>query len=260
MLELAIRAAREAGAILRDCAGRQFQVSHKGRINLVTEVDLASERHIKELISTHYPRHRILAEESGTSEVSGPASEYCWIIDPLDGTSNYAHGYPCYCVSIGLQRKSEMIVGVVYDPTRDELFVAERGAGATLNGHTIRVSEVEHLEQAMVVSGFPYDVREKIATYLPAWERFLVRAQAVRRDGAAALDMCYIAAGRFDGFWEFGLNPWDVAAGWLIIEEAGGRVTKMDGSPFDLFVPSLLASNGRIHGEMLEVLGELSKP
>ena len=254
MLELAIRAAREAGAILRDYSGREFQITHKGRINIFTEADLASERHIKGLISAHYPEHRILAEESGASEVSGPPSDYCWVIDPLDGTTNFAHGYPCYCVSIGLERKGEVIIGVVYDPTRDELFAAERGAGATLNGRPIRVSEVDSLERGLIVSGFPYDVRERMASYLPVWERFLAHAQAVRRDGAAALDMCYVAMGRFDAFWEFGLWPWDTAAGWVMIEEAGGRVTKADGSPFDNFSASVLCSNGRIHDEMLEVL------
>ena len=254
MLELAIRAAREAGAILQEYAGRQLQIEHKGRINLVTAADFASERHIKELISTHYPQHRILAEESGVSEASGSASDYCWIVDPLDGTTNYAHGYPCYGVSIGLERKGEMILGVVYDPTRDDLFVAERGAGASLNGRPIRISEVDRLEDALIVSGFPYDVRERMASYLPTWQRFLARAQAVRRDGAAALDLCYLAMGRFDGYWEFGLGPWDTAAGSIMIEEAGGRITKADGSPFDNFSASLLCSNGRIHDEMLEVL------
>src|SRR5262249_16672591 len=151
--------------------------------NIVTEADLASERHIKELIFTHYPKHRLVAEESGACGVSG--DDYCWIIDPLDGTTNFAHGYPCYCVSIGLERWGEMIIGVVYDPTRDELFVAERGAGATLNGRAIRVSEVDHLERGLIVSGFPYDVREQMMSYLPVWQRFLAHAQAVRRDGAA---------------------------------------------------------------------------
>jgi myo-inositol-1(or 4)-monophosphatase len=254
MLELAIRAAREAGALLRDYAGRQCQVEHKGRINLVTEADLASERHIKELIAAHHPQHRILAEESGASDASGPPSDYCWIIDPLDGTTNYAHGYPFYCVSIGLARKGEMIAGVVYDPTRDELFAAERGAGAMLNDRAIRVSEVDRLERGLVVSGFPYDVRERMSDYLPAWQRFLERAQAVRRDGSAALNLSYTAMGRFDGYWEFGLNAWDTAAGSLIVTEAGGRLTKTDGSPFDLFTPSLLCSNGLIHDEMLAAL------
>jgi len=252
MLELAIRAAREAGAILRESAGRRFQVSHKGRINLVTEVDLASERHIKELIGARYPGHRILAEESGASEAG--ASDYCWLIDPLDGTTNYAHGCPPYCVSIGVERRGEMVVGVIYDPTRDELFAAERGAGATLNGEPIRVSEVGALDHALVVTGFPYDVRERIDEYLPAWREFLRHAQGVRRLGAAAIDLAYVAAGRLDGFWESGLNPWDAAAGWVIVEEAGGRVTKLDGSPYDVYVQSILCTNGRVHDEMLAVL------
>jgi myo-inositol-1(or 4)-monophosphatase len=260
MLELAIRAAREAGAILRDYAGRQFQIEHKGRINLVTEADLASEHHIKELIAAHYPTHRILAEESGASDTdkeSGQTSDYCWIIDPLDGTTNFAHGYPFFCVSIGLERKNERIAGVVYDPTRDEIFAAERGAGATLNDRPIRVSEIDSLERSLLVSGFPYDVRERMSSYLPAWQRFLERAQAVRRDGSAALNLSYLAMGRFDGYWEFGLNAWDTAAGTLIVEEAGGRITKTDGTPFDLFTPSMLCSNGLIHDEMLEVLREV---
>ena len=261
MLELAIRAAREAGAILRDYAGRQFQIEHKGRINLVTEADLASERHIKQLISTHYPTHRILAEESGVSETEthgGPLSDYRWIIDPLDGTTNFAHGYPFYCVSIGLERQGEMIAGVIYDPIRDELFAAERGAGATLNDRRIHVSEIDRLEQGLVVSGFPYDVRERMSDYLPAWQHFLERAQAVRRDGSAALNLSYLAMGRFDGYWEFGLNPWDMAAGSLIVREAGGRTTQTGGAPFDLFLPNLLCSNGLIHDEMIEVLSRKS--
>jgi myo-inositol-1(or 4)-monophosphatase len=257
MLELAIRAAREAGAILRDFAGRQFQIEHKGRINLVTEADLASERHIKELIAIRYPEHSILAEESGASQadsVNSAPSDYRWIIDPLDGTTNFAHGYPFYCVSIGLECKGEIMLGVIYDPTRDELFAAERGAGARLNNRAIRVSEVDRLERGLVVSGFPYDVRERMSHYLPAWQHFLERAQAVRRDGSAALNLSYVAMGRFDGYWEFGLSPWDMAAGSLIVEEAGGHITKTDGSSFDIYAPSLLCSNGKLHPEMLEVL------
>jgi myo-inositol-1(or 4)-monophosphatase len=252
MLDLAIRAAREAGAILQEYAGKRIQIAHKGRINIVTEVDLASERHIKALIADRYPGHRILAEESGLSETG--TSEYCWLIDPLDGTTNYAHGCPPYCVSIGVERAGGMVLGVIYDPTRDELFVAERGAGATLNGERLRVSEVEALDQALVVTGFPYDVRERMDEYLPGWREFLKRAQGVRRLGAAAIDLAYVAAGRLDGFWEHGLNPWDAAAGWVIVEEAGGRVTRLDGSPYDVYRPSLLATNGSVHEEMLEVL------
>lgn len=255
MIELAIRAAREAGAILQDFAARGFRIEHKGRINLVTEADLASERHIKELIAAHYPTHKILAEESGAS--AHTSDEYTWIIDPLDGTTNFSHGYPCYAVSIGIEHKGQSIAGVIYDPTRDELFAAERGAGATLNGEKIRVSEIDSLERALLVSGFPYDVRERMNDYLPAWEAFLHHAQAVRRLGAAAIDMACVACGRMEGFWEKGLNAWDVAAGWVIIEEAGGRVTKLDGSAFDNHSSSLLCTNGKVHDEMLGVIDSL---
>ena len=254
MLDLAIRIAREAGAILQDYAERGFQITHKGRIDLVTEADLASEKYIKALIRSHYPSHRILAEESG---ISGSVDDYCWIINPLDGTTNFSHGFPCYAVAIGVEHNGEMIIGVVYDPTREELFAAERGSGATLNGNKIQISDVDKLELALVVSGFPYDVRERIDEYLPAWRRFLERAQGVRRLGSAAIDMCSVAAGRMDGFWERGLNPWDTAAGWIIIEEAGGRVTKLNGAPFDNYSASLLCSNGKIHDEMLAVLEEI---
>jgi myo-inositol-1(or 4)-monophosphatase len=255
MLELAMRAAREAGAILQDYAARGFQIEHKGRINLVTEADLASERHIKGLIASHYPNHRILAEESGVSAHS--SDEYCWIIDPLDGTTNFSHAFPCYAVSIGVEYKGRSVAGVIYDPTRDEMFAAESGAGATCNGRRIMVSDIERLENALLVSGFPYDVRERMNEYLPAWREFLRHAQGVRRFGAAAIDMAYVAIGRLEGFWEYGLNAWDTAAGWVIIEEAGGRVTKLDGSPFDNHTPSLLCTNGKVHDEMLDVLRAL---
>ncbi|MGE0100720.1 MAG: inositol monophosphatase family protein [Blastocatellales bacterium] len=254
ILDTAIEAAREAGDILRRYAAEGFEISNKGRINLVTEADLASEQFIKEMISARFPSHRILAEESGISPHHDESAEYLWIIDPLDGTTNFSHGFPCYAVSIGVEHKGEPVVGVIYDPSRDELFAAERGSGATVNGKPIRVSEVDHLEKSLLVSGFPYDVREKMADYLPAWKRFLECAQGVRRFGAAAIDMAYVACGRLDGFWEKGLNPWDTAAGWVIIEEAGGRVTKLDGSPFDNFIPSLLCTNGRIHQAMLDEL------
>lgn len=258
MIELAIKAAREAGGILQDFAARGFRIEHKGRINLVTEADLASERHIKELIASHYPAHRILAEESGASaQQNNSADEYTWIIDPLDGTTNFSHGFPCYAVSIGVEYKGQSVAGVIYDPTRDEMFAAECGAGATLNGERIRVSEVETLERGLIVSGFPYDVRERMDDYLPSWREFLRHAQGVRRLGAAAIDMACVACGRMDGFWEKGLNAWDVAAGWVIIEEAGGRVTKLDGSSFDNHSASLLCTNALIHDEMLAVLKAL---
>lgn len=259
MLELAIRAAREAGAILQEIAARDFEISNKGRINLVTEADLASERHIKELIAAHHPTHRILAEESGASNHQVCADDYCWILDPLDGTTNFSHGLPCYAVSIGVEHRGEMIAGAIYDPSRDELFAAERGAGATCNGLKIRVSEVDRLERALLVSGFPYDVRERMGEYLPMWEAFLRHAQGVRRLGAAAIDLAYVAMGRLDGFWEKGLSPWDTAAGWLIVEEAGGRVTELDGTPFNNYDASLLCTNSKIHDEMLAVLRKMQE-
>lgn len=252
MRELAIQVAREAGALLRDYAGRTITVSQKSSaIDLVTEVDLLSERLIVERISAHYPKHQILAEESGQTAV---ASDHRWLIDPLDGTTNYAHGYPFYCVAIALEYKGEIILGVVYDPNRDELFVAERGAGATCNGRPIHVSKTARLTDSLLATGFPYDVRRRPTTSLDYFGRFVTSAQAIRRDGSAALDLCYLACGRFDGFWEQGLAPWDMAAGFLIVEEAGGCVTTFDGGPFTIYKPEMLATNGLIHQEMMEVL------
>ncbi len=252
MLELAIQVAKEAGALLRDYAGRTLNVSHKSSsIDLVTEVDFLSERLIVERISTHYPKHQILAEESGATAV---ASEYRWLIDPLDGTTNYAHGYPFFCVAIALEYRGEIILGVVYDPNRDELFVAERGGGATCNGRPIHVSKTVRLSDSLLATGFPYDVRRRPGASLDYFGRFVRSAQAIRRDGSAALDLCYLACGRFDGFWEQGLAPWDMAAGSLVVEEAGGRVTTFEGGLFSIYTPEMLATNGLIHQEMMEVL------
>ena len=257
MLNFAIQTARDAGHILADKMGRALQVSNKGDIDLVTEADLASEKLIIERIKTHYPRHGILAEESGSIEgittVSGE-SDWRWIVDPLDGTTNYAHGYPCFCVSIGLERAGSIEVGVIYDPVRDEMFAAEQGQGATLNDRSIRVSEVEDLNAAMLCTGFPYNVRER-PDFVRDFANFTMEAQAVRRDGSAALDLAYLACGRFDGFWEDGLNAWDIAAGVLLIEEAGGRVSDFQGSPLSIYTPKVLASNGLIHEKMMRVLG-----
>ena len=256
MLNFAIEMARDAGRILVDRLGRALQVSNKGDIDLVTESDLACEKLIIDRIRSHYPRHAILAEESGASDgvlVAGGRSEWKWIIDPLDGTTNYAHGYPCYCVSIALERAGKLEIGVIYNPMLDELFAAERGQGARLNDRAIRVSEIEDLNNAMLCTGFPYDVRDR-----PNFERhfanFTMQAQAVRRDGSAALDLAYVACGRFDGFWEDGLNPWDTAAGVLLIEEAGGRVTDYTGAALDIYGPAVLASNGLVHEAMIRVL------
>src|SRR5688500_711309 len=254
MLHFAIQTAREAGRVLADKFGRALQVSNKGDIDLVTEADLAAERLIVERIRSYHPRHAILTEESGdVKEAGGPGAEYKWIIDPLDGTTNYAHGYPVFCVSVALEHEGSVVVGVVYDPTRDELFAAERGEGATLNGRRVRVSDVGELNRALVCTGFPYDVRER-GDFARHFRAFIMRAQSVRRDGAAALDLAYVAAGRFEGFYEEGLRPWDVAAGVLLVEEAGGRVTHYDGSPFRHYKPPIAASNGLVHDEMLGVL------
>ena len=255
MLNFAIQTARDAGRILAERFGRaSLRVQNKGEIDLVTEADLAAERLIVERIRNYYPRHAILTEEAGDVAHEGPASDYKWVIDPLDGTTNYAHGYPCFCVSIGLAQKGRLEVGVVYDPIRDEMFAAERGEGATLNGRRIHVSEIEKLNDAMLCTGFPYNVRE-IRDFARHFYNFIMNAQAVRRDGSAALDLAYVACGRFDGFWEEGLRPWDVAAGVLLIEEAGGRISYYDGSPFKIYTPPILASNGLLHDAMMRVLG-----
>jgi myo-inositol-1(or 4)-monophosphatase len=257
LLNFAIQTARDAGAILADRLGRALEVSNKGDIDLVTEADLASEKLIIERIKSHYPRHAILAEESGATagvDVIPGKSEWQWIIDPLDGTTNYAHGYPCFCVSIALERAGKVEVGVVYDPTRDEMFAAERGQGATLNARPIRVSTVDDLNSAMLCTGFPYDVRQR-PNFAREFANFTMAAQAVRRDGSAAIDLAYVACGRFDGFWEDGLRAWDVAAGVLLIEEAGGRVSDFSGDALSIFTPKVLASNGIVHDAMMRVLG-----
>lgn len=253
MLNFAIETARDAGRVLLEKFGRIETVTKKGDINLVTEADLASEALIVERIKSHFPRHAILAEEAGNAVVTGEDGGHKWIIDPLDGTTNYAHGYPCFCVTIALEYESEIVLGVTYDPTRDELFTAEKGRGAALNGKPIRVSDTHELGNALIVTGFPYDIkhREDFARHLT---EFLLSSRGVRRDGSAAIDMAYVACGRFDGFWEDGLNPWDVAAGKLLIEEAGGVISYYDGSKFSIYTPPIVANNGLIHQQMLNVL------
>jgi myo-inositol-1(or 4)-monophosphatase len=255
LLNFAIQTAREAGHLLAERFGRALQVTNKSELDLVTESDLASERLIIERIKTYHPRHAILAEESGVSATAerDQGSEWRWIIDPLDGTTNYAHGYPCFCVSIGLEHEGKMEVGVIYDPMRDELFTAERGAGASLNGRRIQVSPRTNLSSALLCTGFPYDVRER-SEFARHFANFIMNAQGVRRDGAAALDLAYVACGRFDGFWEEGLKPWDVAAGTLMVEEAGGRVSNYAGEPLSIYKPPIVASNGLLHEEMMRVL------
>jgi myo-inositol-1(or 4)-monophosphatase len=254
LLNFAVQIAHDAGVILMERLGRKsLQVSNKGVIDLVTEADLAAERFIIERIQAHYPRHAILAEESGATHAVERSSDFKWIIDPLDGTTNYAHGYPCFCVSVALEHAGQVVVGAIYDPLRDEMFAAERGEGATLNGRRIRVSEVEELNRAMVCTGFPYDVRDR-GDFARHFANFIMNAQAIRRDGSAALDLAYVACGRFDGFFEEGLRPWDVAAGVLLVEEAGGRTSHFNGQPFDIYTPPILSSNGLVHEEMMRVL------
>jgi myo-inositol-1(or 4)-monophosphatase len=253
MLSFAIETARAAGHLLLEKYGRITAITKKGDYNLVTEADLASEALIIDRIRSHFPRHTILAEESGDMAVVGGDSKWKWIVDPLDGTTNFAHGYPCFCVTLALEHEGELVVGVTYDPTRNELFSAEKGQGASLNFKPIHVSSTEKLSESLIVTGFPYDFkdREDFARHLTA---FLLQSRGVRRDGSAAIDMAYVACGRFDGFWEEGLNPWDMAAGLLMINEAGGRVSNYDGTPLNIYKPPICASNGVIHDEMLAVL------
>jgi myo-inositol-1(or 4)-monophosphatase len=253
MLNFAIETARDAGRLLLEKFGRKLEVSKKGDIDLVTEADLASEALIVERVRSHFPKHSILAEEGGDAVVVEGGDRWKWIIDPLDGTTNFAHGYPCWAVTIAVEHDGELVAGVTFDPTRNELFAAERGCGATLDGKPLRVSETEKLADALIVTGFPYDLkrRQGVAQHLT---QFLVSARGVRRDGSAAIDMAYVACGRFDGFWEDGLNPWDMAAGVLLIEEAGGQVTGYDSSKFSIYRPPVLASNGLIHAQMSAVL------
>lgn len=252
MLNFAIETAREAGQILLEKFGREISVNKKGDINLVTDADFASEKHIIERIKSHFPKHSILAEESGVFDSQGGA-EWKWIIDPLDGTTNYAHGYPCWCVTIAAECNGEIVVAVTFDPTRNELFAAEKGKGATLNGRKIQVSKTEKLSEALLVTGFPYDAKSR-ADFARHFTEFVHKARGIRRDGSAAIDMAYVACGRFDGFWEEGLNPWDVAAGVLLVEEAGGRVSYYDDSLFSIYAPPICADNNLIHAEMLNVL------
>ena len=253
--ECAEEIAREAGMFLKNRINSEHTIDYKGEINLVTEADKISEGMITSKIASLFPDHDILAEEF-TYTTRG--SDFTWIIDPLDGTTNYAHGYPFFCVSIALERLDTIIVGIVYDPMLDEMFVAEKGKGAFLNDRAIHVSNTNRVIKGLLATGFPYDIREDSHNNLNYFNTMILKAQAIRRAGSAALDLAYVAAGRFDGFWELKLNPWDIAAGWLLVEEAGGIVTDMQGKDYYLESPSILASNGRIHKEMMDVLERAS--
>lgn len=258
LLSVAIGAARAAGDLLLQYARTGFRIEHKNPIDLVTDADHAAEQCVIDCIRAKYPTHQILAEERG-AEVQ-PASRYHWIIDPLDGTTNFAHGFPFYAVSIGVEYDGCGLIGVVYDATRNELFTAQAGDGARLNGAPITVSRTEHLDSALLVTGFAYDIRDTPNNNLNHFARFALKAQGLRRTGSAALDLCYVAAGRFDGFWEVKLNPWDMAAGVIVLREAGGKVTDFSGNPHSIYQPELVASNGLVHEAMLSVLREDLSP
>jgi myo-inositol-1(or 4)-monophosphatase len=250
-VEAAILAAKQAGEVLGEGFGWQHSVRYKGEVDIVTEVDEHAERVIKEILLGAFPSYGMLAEEGG--RLSGE-EDARWIVDPLDGTTNYAHKLPIFAVSIALERASEVVLGVVYDPMREETFVAERGAGATLNGEPIRVSDTKVLIRALMVTGFPYD-RGEVPTALELFGRFTMLTQSMRRLGSAALDLCYVASGRLDGFYERGVHAWDVGAGALIAEEAGGKVTDYRGGQLDLEGREIVASNGHLHLAMTRITG-----
>lgn len=252
-VEVAAGIAREAGALINGFLARRIGYELKGEFDLVTEADRASERLIVEHLEKEFPTHAIVAEEGGGQCGS---SEFRWYVDPLDGTTNFAHGFPAFNVSMGLERAGELIAGVIYDPTRDELFTAEKGAGAFLNQRRIQVSKVAHLAQSLTATGFPSRKRH-LNVNIHFYYQVAMLSHGVRRAGAAALDLAYVACGRLDAFWEFALNPWDVAAGVLLIREAGGTCTDMHGAPLDLRGPHLLADNTVLHPEMLALFSRI---
>jgi myo-inositol-1(or 4)-monophosphatase len=251
--DAAVEFARDAGTIVREGYGRIHAPERKGRIDLVTEYDRRSEARLLARIADRFPGHGVLAEESGAHAAAGDAGVR-WIVDPLDGTTNFAHNYPFFGVSVGVEVAGEVVAGAVYDPVRDEMFAAARSAGATLNGAPIAISGCERLEDALLVTGFPYDVREHPERHVPLFQSMLVRAQGIRRDGSAALNLCYLAMGRFDGFWEGNLSPWDVAAGSLIVREAGGHLSDYTGAAFRIDGRQICAANRALHAELLAVI------
>ena len=256
LTQTAIHAAQLGGAILQDYAQKGFTINSKGQaINLVTEADLQSEKAIIQSIRNTFPEHQILSEEQGLQDI--PQHPIKWIIDPLDGTINFAHGFPMYNVSIGVEYQGTCVIGVIYDPTRDELFHGQQGRGATLNGAPIQVSTTPKLAEALLVTGFAYDIHTATDNNLKEFCAFTLRARGMRRTGTAAIDLCYIACGRLDGFWELQLNPWDTAAGKVIVEEAGGKITNYAGAPYSIYGKTILATNTLIHSEMLGVLKEV---
>jgi len=249
--EVGVAAARAAGQLLRERIGSIREVRHKGVVDLVTDVDVQSERDVSAAILSAFPTHTILGEEGGAH--GGSDARFRWIVDPLDGTTNYVHDCPLYCVSIGLLVGSELVVGVVYDPRQQEMFSAARGMGAWLGERRISVSKIDRLEEALLSTGFAPDLRGQERT-LDWWRYFSFRTQSLRRTGSTALNLAYVACGRFDGYWAFDNHPWDVAGGFALVQEAGGTLSRSDGSPIDLFEPDSLVTNGRIHAAMLQAL------
>src|SRR6266481_1708034 len=254
-LEVAIETAREAGKILREEYARPPEIKYKGDVDLVTQADKRSEQAIVDRLSKYFPTHAIAAEEGLGKDHE---AEYRWHVDPLDGTTNFAHGYPCFCVSIALAHKETLLAGVIYNPIFNELYAAARGQGASLNGKRISVSKIETLSTSLLCTGFPVHKRLANPNIHYYWD-FTLRSHGVRRDGSAALDLACLAAGRFDGFWEFGLQKWDTAAGKLLVEEAGGKVSDFAGQPYSLGGSVILATNGLIHEEMRRIALEISK-
>ena len=251
-LEAAIEAAIKAGKeALEGLDNRERKVEYKGEIDLVTEMDLQAEELIKKILISKFPDIAIFAEESG---LSGSSSELRWIIDPIDGTTSYSHGIPHFAVSIALERSGILEVGVVYNPPLNECFSAIKGEGACLNGNRIRVSDTRQLKRSLLATGFPYDRASSRDNNVAQFNAFLIKAQGIRRFGSAALDLCYTAAGRFDGYWEMKLKPWDTAAGILILTEAGGKVTDYKGGEYSIYDAKLLSSNGHIHDQMIDIL------
>jgi myo-inositol-1(or 4)-monophosphatase len=253
-VQVAAEVAREAGKLLMEKFGTELKIARKGEVNLVTEADLAAEALIVSRILAAFPGHTILAEENHSARKAG---SYIWVIDPLDGTTNYAHGFPVFAVSIGLEIGGVLACGAVYNPVLDQMFTARRGSGAWCNGKPIGVSTTESLGESLLSTGFPYEIRTSPDNNLDNFREFALRAQGVRRGGSAALDFCSVAAGSFDGFWEISLHPWDCAAGYLLVREAGGRVTNFRGEEGSIYEPEMVASNGRIHEEMLSTLSKI---
>jgi len=253
MINKIINIAKEAGEVIRNGFGENLQIEFKtGDNNIVTNIDKAAEKIILDFVKTEYPNHSIIAEESGTKHNS---SDYTWVIDPLDGTTNFAHGLPIFAVSIGVQKNDKTIAGVIYDVMNNKIYVAEKGAGAFVNNEKISVTKNKILSEGFVVTGFPYNIKKELNRTINVFTTFLLKTRGVRRLGSAALDLCYVASGVFDAFWERELNPWDICAGMLLVEEAGGRISDFMGNPINIFSKQILASNGILHKDILNVFG-----